>query len=241
MYQGIPSRSPYPGGDAFFFGTQARLAFTECFSVVINELGFVSIDADDKTFANSTGFGEIKIGPKWTFLRNATSGTVAAAGLTFEIPEGSAKVYQNTGTLGLDPYVTIGQTFGKLPNGFGTINLMGEAGFSFATDSQRSEFFHSSLHVDYNIANMNKFYPLMELNWIHYTSNGKANDFGFEGGDLANLGSTTLQGHDDFTMAFGGRYRFTDNIFAGAAFEFPLSREKGLMDYRLTFDMIFRY
>ena len=27
----------------------------------------------------------------------------------------------------------------------------------------------------------------------------------------------------------------------GAAVEFPLSRERGLQDYRLTFDMIFRY
>jgi hypothetical protein len=243
MYQGIPSKSPYPGGDAIFFGTQARLAFTDRFSVVMNELGFVSIDPShsNANINNDTGFAEIKIGPKYTFYRCDSTGTVAAAGLTFEIPTGSSRVYQDTGNLGLDPYVTIGQTFGRLPNGYGSFNVLGEAGYSFSIDDKRSEFFHASMHFDYNVANSNTIYPLLEFNWIHYTSSGKNTDLGFEGGDLVNFGSSTRQGHDIFTTAIGARYRFTDNIIAGAAIEFPLARERGFMDYRLTFDVIFRY
>jgi hypothetical protein len=240
IYQSVPSSNG--GGSAFFFGTQARLAITDRFSVVMNELGFVSLDPSGAP--SNTGFAEVKIGPKYTFLRSSATGTVAAAGLTFEIPAGSAKVFQDTGTLGLDPYITIGQTFGRLPNGFGTLNLLGELGYSFATDSQRSEFVHASLHLDYNIANSCTFYPLIELNWLHYTNHGNRFPFpglGFEGGDLVNFGSATRRGDDVFTIAVGGRYRFTDNIFAGGAIEFPLSRERGLMDYRLTFDVIFRY
>jgi hypothetical protein len=244
MYQSVPSSNPlFRGGSAYFFGTQARVAFTDRFSLVMNELGFVSLSPSNPSppITNSTDFAEVKIGPKYTFLRNGASGTVGAVGLTFEIPTGDRSVFQNTGTLGLDPYLTIGQTFGKLPNGFGSLNLLGEIGYSFATDSQRSEFFHGSLHLDYNIANSNTFYPLIEMNWLHYTGSGRSTNLGFEGADLVNFGSRTRAGDDYFNIAIGGRYRFSEHVFAGAAVEIPLSRERGLSDYRLTLDMIIRY
>jgi hypothetical protein len=240
MYQGVPSKSPYPGGDAYFFGTQARVAFTEQFSVVLNELGVVSLDPNNTAnYSNHTGFAEVKIGPKFTFVRSDSTGTVAAAGLTFELPVGSARVYQDTGTLGLDPYVTVAQTFGKLPNGYGSFDFIGELGYSFATDSERSEFLHMSLHLDYNFAN--RVYPLVELNWLHYTSAGKNDSLGYEGADLINFGSSTRDGQNFVDVAVGARYRFTDNIFGGTAVEFPLSAERGYEKYRLTFDVIFRY
>jgi hypothetical protein len=244
MFQGVPTNNPrFGGGDVIFFGTQARVAFTDCFSIVLNELGFVSFNPDHAVppITSDTGFAEIKIGPKYTFLRCESTGTVIAAGLTFEIPAGESRVFQNTGTLGLDPYITLGQTFGRLPNGFGTINLITEVGYSFSTDNKRSEFFHWSAHLDYNIANSNTFYPLLEFNWLRYTNRGKNTALGFEGGDLVNFGSFTRRSSDVFTIAPGLRYRFTDNIFAGAAVEIPLSAERALMDYRLTFDVIFRY
>jgi hypothetical protein len=244
MFQGVPTNNPrFGGGDVIFFGTQARLAFTDCFSIVMNELGFVSFNPDHAIppISSDTGFAELKIGPKYTFVRSESTGTVIAAGLTFEIPAGDRKVFQNTGSLGLDPYITLGQTFGRLPNGFGAINLISEIGYSFGTDDKRSDFFHMSVHLDYNIACSNTFYPLLEFNWLHYTSRGKNTLLRFEGGDLVNFGSNTRRSSDVSTIAPGLRYRFTDNIFAGAAVEIPLSAERALMDYRLTFDVIFRY
>jgi hypothetical protein len=219
------------------------LAITERFSVVMNELGLVNFDPSHPVapITSNTGFAEIKIGPKYTFLRNCSTGTVAAAGLTFEIPAGSDRVYQGTGTLGLDPYVTIGQTIGGLPNGFGSLNLLGEMGYSFSVDDKRTEFFHMSFHIDYNIANSNTFYPLFEVNWLHYTTRGKETGFTFEGGDLVNFGASKRQDSDVLTMAFGGRYRITEHIFAGAAFEFPTTNNHGINDWRVTVDMIFRY
>jgi hypothetical protein len=243
MYQGVPGSNVYfHGGDVIFFGTQARLAFTDCFSIVMNELGFVSFNPDHgmPPISSDTGFAELKIGPKYTFLRSESTGTVIATGLTFEIPTGDNRVFQNTG-LGLDPYITLGQTFGRLPNGFGSINFITEVGYSFGTDDKRSDFFHWSAHLDYNIANSNTFYPLLEFNWLHYTSKGNHTSLGFEGGTLVNFGSSTRRSSDVFTIAPGLRYRFSDNVFAGAAVEFPLSAERGLMDYRVVLDVIFRY
>src|SRR5262249_16951909 len=126
------------------------------------------------------------------------------------------------------------------PNGFGTVNFLGTLGYDFATDNKRSEFFHLHLHLDYNVANIGLF-PLFELNWLRYTKSGKNVDFGTEGGDLINFGSATRRGKDYLTLAVGARYKFSENILAGAAIEFPTTNERGLNSARLTLDVIFRY
>lgn len=241
LYQSIPGNTPnFNGGSVYFFGSQFRLAFTDRLSVVLSELGGLWLNPNGP-IEKGSGFSEIRIGPKYTFLRNANSGTVAAAGLTFEMPIGSASVYQNIGTLSLDPYVSIGQTFGQLPSGFGSFNLLASLGYSFSIDNKRAEFLYTNWHLDYNIANTNTFYPFLEMNWLYYTGTGTSTNLGTEGADLINFGSSTRAGNNYFSLAPGVRYQYCNNFQAGFAIEFPLSQEKGLNEYRLTFDVIFRY
>jgi hypothetical protein len=244
MYQGAPSGNPiFRGGHSEFFGTQARLAFTDRLSLVINELGFVSLNpnapADGVT--RSTGFANLLLGPKYTFLRNCQTGSVMAAGLTFEVPTGSRRVFQNTGNLGLDPYITYGQTFPSLPAGWGSLNFLAEAGYSFGVDNKRSGFFNGSLHLDWDIANNDHFFPLVELHYLHYTTAGRETSLGFEGADLVNFGSNPLGGRDYLSLAAGLRYKCSEHLQFGGAVEWPVTRQQGLADYRLTFDVIFRY
>lgn len=243
MFQGIPDSNPFTnGGSAMWFGTQLRLAVTDRLSFVVNELGFLSINPDTAIppFKNATGFAELKLGPKYTFLRNTDTGTVSAFGVTFEIPTGAKSVFQDTGSLSIDPYFSIGQTFG-LGSGWGSLNLLGNTGYSFSVDNQRAEFYHLSFHIDYNIANINTVYPLFELNWIHYTNTPNSRPFNFEGAYLINFGSANLTNKDWLALAGGLRFRFTDNVYAGMAAEFPVLKEKGFADYRLIFDVIFRF
>jgi hypothetical protein len=174
-------------------------------------------------------------------LRNTDTGSAAAVGVMFEIPTGSDKVFQNTGDLSITPYLSYAQTLCRLPSGYGSLNFMGNMGYSFATDNKRSEFFYTNLHLDYNVAGLNKVFPLIETNWIYYTKSGTNTRLGYEGADLINFGSKTREGKNYFSLAAGLRYKFTENIIAGAAIQFPVSPEQGLQDYRLTFDLIFRY
>jgi hypothetical protein len=244
MYQTAPNNNPlFHGGNALFFGTQARVALSQQWSIVLNELGFVSLNPKngDDVISSGTGFAEVRIGPKWTFCRHDNTGFVAATGLTFEIPVGSSRVFQNTGSLGLDPYITVAKNFGRLPNSWGSFNFMGEAGYSFGVDSQRSEFVHSSVHLDYDVANLHHFYPLVELNWFYYTKEGRRTNFGFEGADLVNFGSNGLVNRNYVSLAVGMRYKFSEAIQLGGAIEWPLSKEKGINDFRVTLDAIFRF
>src|SRR3954465_2811545 len=110
LFQTIPNSNPvYRGGNAEFFGTQFRVALTDQWSFVMNKLGGVAINPGDNSPLDSQaglagpGLGaevaELWLGPKFTFLRNTETGAVAAAGVTFQLPVGPAKVAQDTGKL----------------------------------------------------------------------------------------------------------------------------------------------
>lgn len=249
IYAGAPSTNPiFRGGNAEFYGMQARLAVTERLSLTVNELGFITLNPFNASagppgkFSESTGFAQVELGPKYTFLRSEDWKTVMAGGLIFQIPAGSPKVFQNTGTLGLVPYLSAAKNF-CLPAGWGSTNLMGTLGYDFGVTTQRSQFYYMNLHWDYNIANTNMFYPFVEMSWFHYTRGGNANipGFGFEGLDLVNFGSKNVGGRDFLGISPGLRFKLNEHIQAGAAISWPLLRQKEITDYRLTFDIIFRY
>jgi hypothetical protein len=241
IWQTTPNSNPlFKGGDLEFFGVQARVALTERWSIVMSKLGFLAIQPNGSP--NETGFSEINVGPKFTFLRNDATNTLGALGVTFQIPAGDSKVFQNTGDLSITPYLSLAQKF--CCSSYGAFNAMGTVGYSFATDSVRTDYLFTSLHLDYDVANLHRIYPLLELNWFHYTGGGHGPvppGFGFEGRDLFNFGNPGVTGKDDLAIAVGARYKFSECIQTGIAAEFPLISAHSLLDFRLTFDLIFRY
>ena len=244
MYQTIPGKNPvFQGGNIDFFGLQGRVALTDRLSIVLNELGGVWLNANNSPFpdiqGHHSGFSEVEIGPKFTFLRSEQTGTLGAAGLIFQIPIGTASVFQDTGTLSMVPYITMAQNFWK--TSYGSMNAMGEIGYDFATDNRRSDNFFMSLHLDYDIGNLHKFYPFLEMNWWNYTHNGSAQPFDFEGADLVNFGSSDVKGHNLLTLAPGMRFKFNECVQLGIAAEFPVVGTRDLESFRLTMDLIFRY
>jgi hypothetical protein len=243
IWQHTPNANPvWAGGNNFDFAVRGSVAITENISIVISRLGFTTIQPRGGVagVSNATGFSDFLIGPKLTFLRNESSGTVAAVGLTFDIPAGSSSVFQDTGHTSLNPYFSIAQNFGR--TSYGSFNFMNTTGYSFRTDNTRSESFYSSFHLDYNVAN--RFFPLIELNWRHYTRNGGHVPFAFEGNDLANFGSMFVSGHDDLNLALGTRIVINKYVTWGVAAEFNIlnnSDGRHLDQFRLTTDLIFRY
>jgi hypothetical protein len=221
------------------------VAFTDWFSVTIHQLGWTWLNGFGPGGNQSeSGFSELHLGPKFTFLRNEKGGTffgqtLMAAGLVFELPVGSGDVFQDTGTLSLRPYLSFGQAFGENP--YGRFNFLATTGYSFAVDSDRSDHFFLSAHLDFDVGKLQRFYPFVELNYFAYTADGGARAFNFEGRDLANLGSQNVAGTNELSVAVGGRIKFTEMFQLGAAFELPLLGDPNLMDYRLTVDFIFRY
>ncbi len=64
----------------------------------------------------------------------------------------------------------------------------------------------------------------------------------FEGGDLINFGAANVSNKDLVTLGVGFRYRLTDNMDVGAAYEIPLTEEEeNLMESRITIDATIRF
>ena len=237
IFQGVPGNAG--GGNIFDFSLQGRLAITDRFSIVVNKLGYIDATGGAADY-HGGAFSELWLGPKYTFLRSESTNTVAAVGLTFELPIGGSAVAQNTGSLSLDPYVSLAQRIYKFGN-YGTLNGMGTVGYSFATDNERSDHFYTSLHLDFDVQNLHRIYPLFEMNYFHYTQNGSVAPFNFEGKDLINFGSQFVAGKNDLSLAGGVRFKINDYWQIGVAGDFPVAGNKDLMNYRILFDMIFRY
>jgi len=239
IYQKVPNAQPnYQGGDIWFAGGQARIAFTERFSITLNKIGVVGVNPKSALLPEGTGLSELWFGPKVTFYRDDQAGRVAAGGVQFQVPIGNAKVAQDTGDLTIVPYVSFGQTF--LKSRIGTFNALGSTGYAFGINDKRSDYWYASGHLSLDVMNKQKFFPLVELNWFQYTSNGQSRFLKGEGTDLINFGSPA-KGSGLLTGAVGARYRFSKHIEAGAAYEFPLSGNRDFFNQRGTVDLIFRY
>lgn len=241
IYQSIPGDAPnFQGGNAAFIGTQFRVAFTERFSFVINKLGFVSIrGGDNGNVPGGSGFAELWLGPKFTFLRNKEHCMVAAGGVMFHIPAGPDVVFQDTGRLSIVPYFSFAKNF--LDSRFGSLNFMNTTGYSFNGAGERSDYLWSSFNISWDVANKDKFYPLLELHYFQYTFSGTARNLDVEGRDLANIGDVNSGTRANFNMAAGARYKITEKAQVGLAIEFPLNNRKDINQFRLTVDFIWRY
>ena len=241
LYQNVPSPQPnFRGGNAFFFGGRASIALSERLSFTVNKLGAVAIGAKNKSFSdNEFGFAELWFGPKFTFYRDPQAAAILAAGAIFQLPSGPAKVFQDTGNFSIAPYLSAGKTLGEFRE-FGSFNGLMTAGYAFAGNRERSEYFYASAHLDFDVRNNHRLYPVMELNWFQYTRSGTTGRVSGEGQDLFNFGSAS-RGASLVTGALGGRYKITEAAQVGAAFELPLFGNKDVFQYRFTMDVIFRY
>src|SRR5204863_5863208 len=133
------------------------------------------------------------------------------------------------------------QNFGRFGQVGNRFNFMAEAGYDFSIDEKRTQYLVSCFHLDYDVGNLHRFYPLAELNWFYDVKQGNARDLTFEGADLINFGSRDVTNRNLVSLDFGLRYKFCESVQLGAVIGFPVSNSEGLQKYRLTFDMIFRY
>jgi hypothetical protein len=240
IYQKIPSVQPnFNGGNIWYLGTQVRIAFTERISLTINKLGATAVNPENNAlFSDSFGFSEFWLGPKVTIIRDEEFGTLLAAGAQFQIPTGQGKVFQNTGSLSIVPYVSLAQPF--LKTRLGTFNGLVNTGYSISTNNRRSDFYYLNAHTSFDLGNAHRIFPLAELTWTRYTTNGTSWPIVGEGRDLINFGGMA-KGNSLLTGALGARFRITKNADIGGAFELPLAGDKDFFQHRFTLDFIWRY
>ncbi|MEY4615001.1 MAG: hypothetical protein RL179_2974 [Planctomycetota bacterium] len=241
MFQTIPgSNATLQGGTVNYLGAQARVAITERISFVINKFGWISLNPTDQQdgFNGDLSFSELWLGPKWTFWRDEKNNLVAATGLTFEIPSGPQRAFQNTGNLSLTPYISAAHSFGR--SSYGSFDVLSVLNWNISTTNARSNYLNLSAQLDYDVLNWHRFYPMVNFNWFIYTKGGQS-QFNFDGVDLVNFGGQSIGGKSVVTLGPGLRYKWTEKVQSGIGLDWAVVGNQFLQDFRMSIDTIIRY
>ena len=234
------------GGDFNLFAIQAEYAFNERLSVVATKDGYIDFNPD-QNLSHQEGFANVAAGLKYALIYKPEDHFILSGIATVELPLGDSEVWQGEGDGALNLILTDLKMYDRL-------QLAGSVGVHIPFNSDESLTGFASMHASYEVTPW--FIPLVELNWYRviregngtFTFDGQGGSLVpgaavFEGGDLINLGATNAnQNKDAVTLGVGFRSRLTENITSGVAYEFPLTDDQdGLMDSRLTIDMIFEF
>lgn len=232
----FPNRYPLGADSAQLYGLQVRLALTERLTFIADKDGLVHLGSGNGAPAQ-TGWANVAAGLKYTFYRDVENQFLMAAGLMFEPQTGESKVFQGHGDGLFTGFLAAGKEFGECNHAI--VNL----GYQLPVDgSENSSFWYASLHLDRQM--LGWLYPLVELNWFHYTSDGSRGipvEFG-EGDGLINLGTTGVDGRDIVTGVVGVKALLLDgHVETGVAYERALSPQRDLIGDRVLFELILRY
>ena len=252
MYQNMPDTmrttlGDLPlGGDLQVYALQLELALSDRFSLVAAKDGYVNLDPD-ATFSDADGWANLSAGFKYAFLYNPEEALASALNLQIEVPTGNTDVFQGEGDGAAIPSISILKLWDRL-------QLAGNLGFKIPFDNgAESTTMHYNAHISYAVTD--RFSPLLEVNYFRVLDEGNGgrrfdDQVGglvpavatFEGGDLVNLGAANVSNKDLVTLGVGFRYRLTDSIDVGAAYEIPLTdEEENLMESRITVDATIRF
>lgn len=231
----IPSNNPvFQGGNVQYFATQARIALTENLSIIATKDGYIWIEGENDAIPDTDGWADVAAGLKLNLFKDADSQMLLSAGLTYEMDAGEHKVFQGRGDGEFHIFATGGAEV------FSRGHWLTASGFRIPTDrDDRSQMWYWSNHWDYEV--VDTWYGLFELNWFHWMNSGRALPVSFEGGDLFNLGSTSVTGNDIVTAGIGAKKRFGQMHEIGVGYEVPVTERKDLLQSRIYVDLILRY
>ncbi len=218
------------GNSVQVYAMQVRAALTERLSLIATKDGLIYTQSP----VLDSGYADVAAGLKYNLYRDACAGRLLSTGFTYEIPMGSNRSLQGNGNGEFHFFVTGGTRIGDKAHWISASGLREPADTNL-----ENRIWYWSNHFDRQIGDR-PLYAFTEVNWYNYLSSGTA--FGpVEGGDLFNLGAQGVTGNDLVTQAVGLKARPRRNIEAGIAYEYPLTARQGLLENRLTADLIFRF
>lgn len=231
MYQEIPSDFPSEGGEINLIALELRLALTERLGLIATKDGWADIDFD-ANLPDENGFANISLGVKYALVSMPETDSIVSVGLEYEAPLGNLETagidLQGEGDGFLDTFITGATACGK-------VGLQGSAGLNLALDDDHdTSMLHYAVHADYEV--LPWLFPLVELNGFTSIDHGRRNGFDFEGVDLVNFGSR--DSGTVISIAGGARFRLSDHVQLGFAFETPITDREDLLDWRMTTDAV---
>ncbi|MCP4908094.1 MAG: hypothetical protein GY910_24245 [bacterium] len=246
VYHEFPANSVFDGGYAAVVAAQIRLAITDRLAFIATKDGLTFLKPDQTLLKNEVGLMDITAGLKYALIDWREKNFILTPSLRYEIPLGKSELFQGKGDGVFIPAATFAW-------GLGDFHVIGGLGGQIPIDTDRdSTSLFYNLHLDYAIHEY--FVPFVEVNGTHWTDSGDGGSgvrttagtlsidtvhaalglSPFEGGDIANLGSSGIAGTDLITMAWGVRIPLDSHSSIGLSYEKAISRHKGIFDQRVT-------
>lgn len=219
------------GGNVQVAAMQLRAALTDRLSIIATKDGFLWSENP----LLSDGFLDVNAGLKYNLFKDECSHSLLSTGFTYGIPLGSHQTLQGKGNGEFNLFLTGGQQLGESWHVLSTFGARIPANNNAYTEST-----YFSNHLDRKLGSSG-FYLFTEANWYHWLSNGNQFPAPVEGLDFFNLGSTSVNGHDIVTGAYGVKYKPSGNLEIGVAYEIPYTDRRDILQNRLTADLIIRF
>lgn len=227
----FPGTSLFQGGYLLAYAVQFRWAITDRIAFIATKDGRAHLRPG--TGPDESGYLDLAAGFKFIVHDDPDGGSLITTGFTYEGTNGDRDVFQGngnglwrpfvSGAFDLDPAHVIASVAASLP-------------VSGNKESQSIDY-----HLHFSPADAGEIVPLLEINGIHYTNNGRALAANFEGVDYANLGSNNVDGNDIITAAAGLRWKAAEKSHVGFVIERPLTQRKDIFDLRYTLDWVKRF
>lgn len=219
------------GNSVQVYAVQVRAALTKRLSLIATKDGFIYTQSP----VLDSGFADIAAGLKYNLYRDVARGRLLSVGATFEMPTGSNRSLQGNGNGEFNFFTSAGTRVGSRSHW-----LIGSGLREPADANLENRVFYLSNHFDRQLGDR-PLYAFTELNWYNYGSSAAAFPLPIEGGDIFNLGSPGITGNDLVTHAIGMKAKPRRSVEAGVAWEYPMTARQGLLDNRLTADLIVRF
>ena len=225
------------GGDTQIYALQLRYALNDRLALIATKDGIVDLNTKANV-PSATGLADLEAGVKYAFYKDDEAGTIATAALRYLIPVGDEDVFQGQGDGEVHPSLSGAVALSQ------TVNLTSGVGLRAPLDSADSLFWDFDVQLDKRVELSHlTLYPLIGLSLVHIGRAGDRLPIPDEGQDFFNFGSAGSKGETQVIGALGTRVRVTDAVDLGTTAQIPLTRDEGtqILDYRFTFDAIWRY
>lgn len=236
----IPDKFATQGGTIDAIALQGRVALTDRLAIIATTDGWADVHFN-AVLPDTDGFLDIAFGVKYALVNDPKGGNILTAGLRYTVPIGDIKTsgidLTGRGDGYLNPFLTGAKTWESF-------QAQASVGAQLALGKENWSYIHTSGHLNYEI--VDGVFPFVEANAILPIDGGNEFPKGtpvfskLSGADILDIGAPDPD--PSFTLAAGARFRLTDNIVLGAAFESNVAKKvNSAFDWRATTDVVIHF
>ncbi len=237
VHQNIPESFVTDGGQVNAVALQGRVALTDRLAIIATTDGWADVQFDS-VLPDTDGFLDIAAGLKYAIVSDPAAGNIVSLGLRYTAPIGDIETagidLTGRGDGYLNPFISAAKTWEK-------VQLQGSLGAQIALSDANWSYAHMSVHANYEI--VAGVFPFIEANALIPFDGG--GEFAkntpvlsrLTGADILDIGAPDPD--EIVTLAAGARFRLTDHVVLGAAFEGNVAEQKNsVFDWRVTTDLV---